>query len=81
MLRLRRAYLTLGTVAGVLPLVTACMVGPSYVRPTVVAPATYKEMDGWKVAQPGDETIRGAWWEILQDPLLKSLEEQVNISN
>ena len=81
MLRLRRAHLTLGMVTGVLPLVTACTVGPNYVRPTVAAHATYKEMDGWKVAQPKDETLRGAWWEIFQDPLLNNLEERVNISN
>jgi NodT family efflux transporter outer membrane factor (OMF) lipoprotein len=81
MLRLRRACLTLGMIAGVLCLVTACTVGPDYVRPTVLAPPAYKEMEGWKAAQPKDETIRGAWWEIFQDPLLNDLEERVNISN
>jgi NodT family efflux transporter outer membrane factor (OMF) lipoprotein len=81
MLRWRKTYLTLGAVAGALWLVTACTVGPNYVRPTVLAPVAYKEMESWKVAQPKDETIRGAWWEIFQDPLLNSLEERVNISN
>ena len=81
MLRLRRAYLTLRTIAGVLWLVAGCTVGPNYVRPTVLVPPAYKEMEGWKVAQPKDETLRGAWWEIFQDPLLNSLEERVNISN
>ena len=53
------------------------------------APGTYKEvtpddlkkMDGWKVAQPQDSALHGKWWEILGDPQLNTLEEQVNISN
>ena len=59
----------------------ACAVGPNYQRPSVVAPPAYKGLPGWKVAQPQDEVLRGAWWEIFQDPLLNSLEEQVDISN
>lgn len=59
----------------------ACSVGPDYVRPAAVVPAGYKEMKGWKVAQPKDETIKGAWWEMFNDPVLNSLEEQVVISN
>src|SRR5208283_3393679 len=58
-------------------------------RPTTQAPGTYKEvtpddlkkMDGWKVAQPQDGALHGKWWEILGDPQLNTLEEQVNISN
>jgi NodT family efflux transporter outer membrane factor (OMF) lipoprotein len=38
-------------------------------------------MDGWKVAQPRDSALHGKWWEILGDPQLNTLEEQVNISN
>lgn len=62
-------------------LLVACTVGPKYVRPTVVTPAAYKEMDGWKVAQPKDDALRGAWWEIFRDPRLSALEELVNIDN
>jgi NodT family efflux transporter outer membrane factor (OMF) lipoprotein len=60
---------------------TACTLGPDYVRPSVEAPAAFKEMDGWKMAQPRDQEIRGKWWEVFNDPLLNSLQEQVNISN
>lgn len=67
--------------AGALTLMTACTVGPDYVRPTAEVPGVYKEMEGWKVAQPKDHLIRGAWWEIFNDPKLNALEEQVNISN
>jgi len=65
-----------------LMLLSACMVvGPDYVRPTVTTPAAYKENDGWKVAQPKDDVIRGAWWEMFGDPQLNALEAQVSISN
>jgi len=67
--------------AGALTLLTACTVGPDYVRPTAEVPGVYKEMEGWKVAQPKDHLTRGAWWEIFNDPQLNSLEEQANISN
>jgi NodT family efflux transporter outer membrane factor (OMF) lipoprotein len=67
--------------AGVLILLTACAVGPNYVRPATEIPGAYKETEGWQVAQPGDHLIRGAWWEIFIDPELNALEEQVNISN
>ncbi len=64
-----------------LMLLTACTVGPDYVRPAVDAPAAFKEMDGWKTAQPRDHEFKGKWWEAFNDPLLNDLEEQVNISN
>ena len=67
----------------------ACGKGPKYRRPSVQVPGTYKEqppstykaMDGWKIAQPGDDTIRENWWEVFNDPQLNALEERVNISN
>jgi NodT family efflux transporter outer membrane factor (OMF) lipoprotein len=35
----------------------------------------------WKAAQPQDQTIRGKWWEIFNDPQLNALEERVDVSN
>ena len=64
-----------------LTLLAACTVGPDYVKPTAVVPAAYKEATGWKAAQPRDNCIKGAWWEIFNDPQLNALEEQVKISN
>jgi NodT family efflux transporter outer membrane factor (OMF) lipoprotein len=60
-----------------------CMVGPKYARPAVpTAPTdTFKEVDGWKTAQPGDQLQRGSWWEIFGDPKLNELEAQLTISN
>ena len=60
---------------------TACTVGPNYVKPTAEVPAAYKEIEGWKVAEPKDHLVRGAWWEIYNDPGLNALEAKVNVSN
>ncbi len=64
-------------------LAAGCTVGPDYVRPTAVAtmPATFKEQEGWKLAQPGDGSLGARWWELYHDPVLNSLEAQVAISN
>jgi NodT family efflux transporter outer membrane factor (OMF) lipoprotein len=69
------------TAAGILMIFTACAVGPDYVRPTAEVPPSYKEIEGWKVAEPKDHLTRGAWWKIFNDPELNGLEEEVNISN
>jgi NodT family efflux transporter outer membrane factor (OMF) lipoprotein len=57
------------------------MVGPNYVRPPVITPDAYKENAEWKIAQPRDDQLRGAWWELFGDARLNALEEQVSISN
>ena len=65
------------------------MVGPKYQRPAAPVPPAYKEsppadwkeMQGWKQAQPNEGAKRGKWWEIYNDPELNALEEQVSISN
>lgn len=64
-------------------LLSACTVGPDYVKPTPVEtmPVTYKELQGWKVAQPRDGALPEKWWEIYNDPVLNALAEQVAISN
>ena len=64
-----------------LALLTACAVGPDYVRPTLDAPVAFREGEGWKQAQPRDQEFKGKWWEAFNDPLLNSLTEQVSISN
>jgi NodT family efflux transporter outer membrane factor (OMF) lipoprotein len=66
---------------GFVVLLTACAVGPDYVRPSSEAPAAFKEIDGWKQAEPGDHVLKGKWWEAFNDPLLNSLEDQVSVSN
>jgi NodT family efflux transporter outer membrane factor (OMF) lipoprotein len=73
--------LAIAAVAAMLVIFTACAVGPDYVKPKDEVPAAYKEAAEWKVAQPQEAVVRGAWWKIFQDPQLDALEEQVNISN
>ncbi len=70
-------------------LLTGCTVGPKYHTPAADTPAAFKELtpanyattDGWKVAQPKDDALRGKWWEIFNEPELNALEEKVNVSN
>ncbi len=59
----------------------ACTVGPDYKRPAMPVPAEFKELKGWKPAQPRDHELAGNWWEIFDDPYLNALEQQVDISN
>jgi NodT family efflux transporter outer membrane factor (OMF) lipoprotein len=76
-------------IAVTLCLLPGCVVGPKYHRASVDTPVAFKELtppdfqntDGWKVAQPKDDTLRGKWWEIFNDPQLNALEEKVNVSN
>jgi NodT family efflux transporter outer membrane factor (OMF) lipoprotein len=61
----------------------ACTVGPDYVKPTPVEtmPTAYKELEGWKVAEPQDGKIPEQWWKIYHDPILNLLEERIATSN
>jgi NodT family efflux transporter outer membrane factor (OMF) lipoprotein len=71
----------LALISATLALSTACTVGPDYVKPTMPSPDAYKELDGWKIAHPRDDQIRGPWWEIFGDPQLDTLEARVSVSN
>src|SRR6202023_1439955 len=62
-------------------LLVGCAVGPKYHRPPVAAPPSYKEVGDGKTAKPSEESLRGNWWEIFNDPQLNALEQQVTISN
>jgi NodT family efflux transporter outer membrane factor (OMF) lipoprotein len=60
---------------------SACTVGPNYVKPKVETPPSFKEVEGWKKAEPQDNIPRGCWWTIYDDQQLNGLVEQVNVSN
>jgi NodT family efflux transporter outer membrane factor (OMF) lipoprotein len=83
-----RRAITIGLAVALFYL-TGCMVGPKYHTPTADTPAAFKELtpadfketEGWKVAQPKDDALRGKWWEIFNEPELNALEEKVNVSN
>ena len=72
--------------------VSGCKVGPNYKTPNTAMAPSFKEQPvatpppnepgvGWKQAQPGDDKIRGKWWESYSDPQLNALEERVAVSN
>ncbi|GGH14496.1 efflux transporter outer membrane subunit [Silvibacterium dinghuense] len=87
----RPAARTTAAVAATLSLLlSGCMPGPKYQRPTAPAAtapaykessANFQDADGWKVARPEDAMLKGKWWEIYQQPELNALEEQLNINN
>jgi NodT family efflux transporter outer membrane factor (OMF) lipoprotein len=81
-----RASICLAVIACLL---AGCLLSPKYRTPFSETPAAYKELtpadfkntEGWKVAQPQDEVLRGNWWEIFNDPQLNALEMKVDVSN
>ena len=72
-----------------LVLLSGCMVGPNYTKPSVpmapafkeAPPASFKEDDGWKVSQPSDAQLKGNWWELFGDAQLNALEAKVDGAN
>jgi NodT family efflux transporter outer membrane factor (OMF) lipoprotein len=69
------------TLIALLAILSSCSVGPKYRTPTAPVAQSFKELAGWKEAQPQDDVLREKWWELFDDPLLNALEEQVNVSN
>ena len=59
----------------------ACMVGPTYHRPTAPMSPSFKEAEGWSPANPSDAADRKDWWTVFGDPTLNELEAKVNVSN
>jgi NodT family efflux transporter outer membrane factor (OMF) lipoprotein len=61
---------------------SACSFAPVYKTPDSAAPAAvYKESGDWKPAEPADAQVRGAWWNLFQDPVLDHIEAQVADAN
>lgn len=87
--RLTPAFCLLLSVLCLLLFAGACTPGPKYAKPAVTSPPAYKELAPsaggpqaeWKASQPGDQVLRGKWWEIFNDPQLNALEDRVEVSN
>jgi NodT family efflux transporter outer membrane factor (OMF) lipoprotein len=59
-----------------------CTVGPDYSRDAAPTPTEFKELKGWKHAEPRDDSVaRGDWWRVYRDRGLDELLPQVEISN
>jgi NodT family efflux transporter outer membrane factor (OMF) lipoprotein len=65
-------------IAGAALLLASCAVGPNYKRPTIDAPAQYKETVASETpaAPPPPQ-----WWTLFNDPVLNDLEARVEVSN
>jgi NodT family efflux transporter outer membrane factor (OMF) lipoprotein len=62
-------------------LLSACAVGPDYVRPTLPVPAAYKESGDWKPADPRPAASGLAWWQAYGDAVLDGLEADAQGAN
>lgn len=82
-------HLTFASLFGAGLLLSGCMVGPKYVKPTAPLAPSFKEQppeylkEGakWTPSTPQDQTFRGKWWEIFGDPELNALEDELTVSN
>lgn len=83
----RRAAQAIAAASWFAVALTACTVGPDYVRPAAPVGDRYKEAtpppagSGWKLAAPADIAPHGRWWTRYADPCLNALEERVAGAN
>jgi len=62
-------------------LLSACAVGPDYVRPTLPVPDAYKEAGAWKPAEPRPAASGLAWWQAYGDTTLDGLMTDAQAAN
>ena len=77
----RRQACTLALLATVGLMLIGCAIGPNYSPEPAPVPTEYKELKGWKRADPRDDLNRGDWWKVFNDRALDILLPQVEISN
>jgi len=75
--------------------VAGCSLAPTYEKPTVPTPSSFKESSAqltqtalepsavgtWKTAQPSEHSARGQWWTVFNDATLNDLEQQALDAN
>ena len=76
-----RALAAQGVSLAIVLAISACAPRLKYLAPTADAAPAFRENADWKTAQPGDEALRGTWWELFADPDLSALEQQIDVSN
>ncbi len=76
-----RRQLRPAAAAALLVALASCTIGPDYRLPPTAVPAAYKELDGWKPAQPRQVASGASWWSIYDDPELDRLEREIDVSN
>ena len=60
-------------------LLTGCVQGPDYVKPTVETPSAYRFAD--TAVQPDAATAQEAWWDRFGDPYLDALVKEAIANN
>ncbi len=61
---------------------SGCSLAPTYHRPEMDIPSSYKENFKWSRATPENVAFEhGPWWQMYDDPVLNELEEQVSAAN
>jgi len=75
--RIRPAACALGAALAL----AGCAAGPDYVVPAQAVGESYKEIQGWKPANPGDTGLRTDWWVAFNDPELDRLMRRMLASN
>jgi NodT family efflux transporter outer membrane factor (OMF) lipoprotein len=61
--------------------IVSCSLAPTYHRPRLNIPLSYKENGKWLLAKPKGNLNRGPWWEMYNDKKLNELEEQILFAN
>lgn len=68
----------IASVGGMAVFLSACNLAPPYAVPEMQPPpASFKEGGPWTLARPADAIDRGAWWQIMADPCLDTLEQRI----
>ena len=75
---MRFSRLRLLTVAILGSQISACTVGPDNLKPQAPVATEFKELNGWKTAEPKDHVMSSDWWTVFNDPMLNQLQQQVS---
>lgn len=79
----------MGAICGV-SLLSACAVGPDYVRPPVDVGEAYKAAmspeaqaggQGWEQVRPAQAGAPEKWWTLFNEPVLAALMQELNVEN
>ena len=57
---------------------SGCDLAPHYHVPVTNVPVQYRDATEFQRAHPADKLPRGAWWKLFDDPVLNTLEAQVD---
>ena len=53
-----------------------CATLPPMQTPAIETPASFRHVEGWTTAAPGDHLDRGEWWRGFADPVLDELMDE-----